>query len=137
MRSRLCWLPAARATTAALLAMLIGHALSPERWFWAVITTFVVFLGTRSRADTVYRGAQRPVGTLAGALASVLLVAPLHDSPVLPVAAMALCVFGWAYYILSAYAPGVFFITVLVGLVKGELGFAMGPLVELRIEKCR
>ena len=135
LRSKLCWLPATRATTAALLAMLIGHSLSPERWFWAVITTFVVFLGTRSRADTVYRGAQRLVGTLAGALVSVLLVAPLHDSPVLLVAAMVLCVFGWAYYILSAYAPGVFFITVLVGLVYGELGFAMGPLVELRIEE--
>ncbi|MFM0241864.1 FUSC family protein [Paraburkholderia phytofirmans] len=135
LRSKLCWLPATRATTAALLAMLIGHSLSPERWFWAVITTFVVFLGTRSRADTVYRGAQRLVGTLAGALVSVLLVAPLHDSPVLLVIAMVLCVFGWAYYILSAYAPGVFFITVLVGLVYGELGFAMGPLVELRIEE--
>ncbi|WP_434112532.1 FUSC family protein [Paraburkholderia caffeinilytica] len=134
-RAKLCWLPATRATTAAFLAMLIGHSLSPERWFWAVITTFVVFLGTRSRADTVYRGAQRLVGTLAGALVSVLLVAPLHDSPVLLVAAMVLCVFGWAYYILSAYAPGVFFITVLVGLVYGELGFAMGPLVELRIEE--
>ncbi|TDY20043.1 fusaric acid resistance family protein [Paraburkholderia sp. BL6665CI2N2] len=135
LRSKLCWLPATRATTAALLAMLIGHSLSPERWFWAVITTFVVFLGTRSRADTVYRGAQRLVGTLAGALVSVLLVAPLHDSPVLLVIAMVLCIFGWAYYILSAYAPGVFFITVLVGLVYGELGFAMGPLVELRIEE--
>ncbi|MFM0667410.1 FUSC family protein [Paraburkholderia sediminicola] len=135
LRSKFCWLPATRATTAASLAMLIGHSLSPERWFWAVITTFVVFLGTRSRADTVYRGAQRLVGTLAGALVSVLLVAPLHDSPVLLVAAMVMCVFGWAYYILSAYAPGVFFITVLVGLVYGELGFAMGPLVEMRIEE--
>ncbi|MFM0313051.1 FUSC family protein [Paraburkholderia sp. RL17-383-BIF-A] len=135
LRSKLCWLPATRATTAALLAMLIGHSLSPERWFWAVITTFVVFLGTRSRADTVYRGAQRLVGTLGGALVSVSLVAPLQDSPVLLVAAMVLCVFGWAYFILNAYAPGVFFITVLVGLVYGELGFAMGPLVEIRIEE--
>jgi uncharacterized membrane protein YccC len=135
IRARLAWLPAARSTTAALLAMVIGHSLSPERWFWAVITTFVVFLGTRSRADTVYRGAQRLAGTFAGALASVLLAAALHDSPILMAAAMVLCVFGWAYYILSAYAPGVFFITVLVGLVYGQLGFAIGPLVELRIEE--
>jgi uncharacterized membrane protein YccC len=135
LRAKLCWLPATRATTAAFLAMLIGQSLSPERWFWAVITTFVVFLGTRSRADTVYRGTQRLAGTLAGALVSVLLVAPLHGSPMLLVAAMVLCVFGWAYFILSAYAPGVFFITVLVGLVYGELGFAMGPLAELRIEE--
>ncbi|PQV46487.1 FUSC family protein [Paraburkholderia sp. BL21I4N1] len=135
LRAKFCWLPATRATTAAFLAMLIGHSLSPERWFWAVITTFVVFLGTRSRADTVYRGAQRLVGTLAGALVSVLLVAPLHGSPALLVTAMVVCVFGWAYFILNAYAPGVFFITVLVGLVYGELGFAMGPLAELRIEE--
>jgi uncharacterized membrane protein YccC len=135
IRARLAWLPAARATTAALLAMVIGHSLSPERWFWAVITTFVVFLGTRSRADTVYRGAQRLAGTFAGALASVLLALSLHDAPMLMAAAMVLCVFGWAYYILNAYAPGVFFITVLVGLVYGQLGFAMGPLVELRIEE--
>jgi hypothetical protein len=135
LRAKLSWLPAARATTAAFLAMLIGHSLSPERWFWAVITTFVVFLGTRSRADTVYRGAQRLAGTLAGALASMLLVVSLHDAPVLMVAAMVVCVFGWAYYILNAYAPGVFFITVLVGLVYGQLGFAIGPLVELRIEE--
>jgi uncharacterized membrane protein YccC len=134
-RARLCWLPAARATTAALLAMVIGHSLSPERWFWAVITTFVVFLGTRSRADTVYRGAQRLAGTLAGALASLVLVTSLHDAPVPMAVAMVVCVFGWAYYILNAYAPGVFFITVLVGLVYGALGFAIGPLVELRIEE--
>jgi uncharacterized membrane protein YccC len=135
IRSKLAWLPAARATTAALLAMLIGHSLSPERWFWAVITTFVVFLGTRSRADTVYRGGQRLAGTFAGALASMLLATSLHDAPVSMVAVMLICVFGWAYYILNAYAPGVFFITVLVGLVYGQLGFAMGPLVELRMEE--
>ncbi|MDE1182226.1 FUSC family protein [Paraburkholderia sp.] len=135
LRTKLTWLPATRATTAALLAMLLGHSLSPERWFWAVITTFVVFLGTRSRADTIYRGAQRVAGTLAGALVSVVLASTLHDAPVLLVIAMIVCVFGWAYFILSAYALGVFFITVLVGLVYGELGFAIGPLVELRIEE--
>ena len=135
IRARLAWLPAARAITAALLAMVIGHSLSPERWFWAVITTFVVFLGTRSRADTVYRGAQRLAGTLAGALANMLLATSLHDAPLLMIVAIVVCVFGWAYYILNAYAPGVFFITVLVGLVYGQLGFAMGPLVQLRIEE--
>jgi hypothetical protein len=135
IRTRLVWLPAARATTAALLAMVIGQSLSPERWFWAVITTYVVFLGTRSRADTVYRGAQRLAGTIAGALASMLLATTLHDAPLLMIAAMLVCVFGWAYYILNAYAPGVFFITVLVGLVYGQMGFAMGPLVQLRIEE--
>jgi hypothetical protein len=51
------------------------------------------------------------------------------------IATMVLCVFGWAYYILTSYSRGVFFITVIVGLVYAELGFAIGPLVEMRIEE--
>ncbi|MCY0389381.1 FUSC family protein [Robbsia sp. Bb-Pol-6] len=135
LQARLAWRHALRAASAAVIAMAIGHALSPERWFWAVITTFVVFLGTRSRADTLYRGMERLAGTLAGALTSVLLATALHATPVLMVLVMVLCVFGWAYTILHAYSRGVFFITVLVGLVYAELGFAIRPLVTARIEE--
>ncbi|GAB5097072.1 FUSC family protein [Caballeronia sp. HLA56] len=135
LRTSLSWLPALRTGAAALMAMLAGHVLSSERWFWAVITVFVVFLGTRSRGDTLYRAMQRIAGTLAGGLVSALLVTSLHDQPAAIAAAMLLCVFGWAYFIMSAYGPGVFFITVLVGLVYGGLGLAVQPLVELRIEE--
>jgi uncharacterized membrane protein YccC len=128
-------LPASRATTAALIAMLIGHSVSPERWFWAVITTFVVFLGTRSRGDTIRKTGERVLGTLAGVAVSAMLVATLRGMPVLIVIAMIVCVFGWAYFILTSYGQGVFFITVLVGLIYGELGFAIGPLVEMRVEE--
>jgi uncharacterized membrane protein YccC len=134
-RDALSWLPACRATTAALIAMLIGHSVSPERWFWAVITTFVVFLGTRSRGDTIRKTGERVLGTLAGVAVSAALVGAFHGTPWLLVAAMAACVFGWAYFILTLYGQGVFFITVLVGLVYGELGFAIGPLIEMRVEE--
>ena len=134
-RDALSWLPACRATTAALIAMLIGHSVSPERWFWAVITTFVVFLGTRSRGDTIRKTGERVLGTLAGVAVSAALVGALHGTPWLLVVAMAACVFGWAYFILTLYGQGVFFITVLVGLVYGELGFAIGPLIEMRVEE--
>ena len=134
-RDALSWLPACRATTAALIAMLIGHSVSPERWFWAVITTFVVFLGTRSRGDTIRKTGERVLGTLAGVAVSAALVGAFHGTPWLLVAAMAACVFGWAYFILTLYGQGVFFITVLVGLIYGELGFAIGPLIEMRVEE--
>ena len=134
-RDALSWLAACRATTAALIAMLIGHSVSPERWFWAVITTFVVFLGTRSRGDTIRKTGERVLGTLAGVAVSAALVGAFHGTPWLLVAAMVACVFGWAYFILTLYGQGVFFITVLVGLVYGELGFAIGPLIEMRVEE--
>lgn len=129
----LAWLPAIRAAAAACAAMLIGETLSSERWMWAVLSTFVVFFGTYSCADTIYRGAQRVAGTLAGALASVLVVGAAHHANAVVVIVMGVCVFGWAYHILHAYGRGVFFLTVLIGLVYAQLGFEIGALAELRI----
>lgn len=131
----LAWLPAIPATLAAALAMLIGSGLSEERWMWAVISTFVVFLGTTSREHTISRVMQRLAGTLAGALVSALVVTAFRHAPGVLAAAMVLSVFGWAYYIFHAYARGVFFITVLVGLVYGSLGFEIVPLARLRVEE--
>jgi|GEM_PF-1056079 len=129
----LAWLPAIRAAAAACAAMLIGETLSSERWMWAVLSTFVVFFGTYSCADTIYRGAQRVAGTLAGALASVLVVGAVHHANALVVIVIGVCVFAWAYHILHAYGRGVFFLTVLIGLVYAQLGFEIGALAELRI----
>ncbi|WP_186296241.1 hypothetical protein [Mycobacterium tilburgii] len=33
---------------AAALAIVTGELVSPGRWFWAVIATFVIFAGTKS-----------------------------------------------------------------------------------------
>ncbi|MET3214140.1 UNVERIFIED_ORG: hypothetical protein ABIC48_001883 [Burkholderia territorii] len=129
----LAWLPAIRAAAAACAAMLIGQTLSSERWMWAVLSTFVVFFGTYSCADTIYRGAQRVAGTLAGALASVLVVSAVHHANAVVVIVMGVCVFAWAYHILHAYGRGVFFLTVLIGVVYAQLGFEIGALAELRI----
>lgn len=134
-RHHLAWRPASLACLAALLAMLIGQALSSERAMWAVISTFVVFLGTNSRESTLSRIAKRLAGTLAGAATSVLLVTTFNDEIWALALFMALSVFGWAYFIRHAYARGVFFITVLVGLIYGQLGFAIIPLAQLRIEE--
>ncbi|MBN3853339.1 FUSC family protein [Paraburkholderia sp. Ac-20340] len=134
-RHHLAWRPAALATIAALLALLAGDEMSTERSMWAVISTFVVFLGTHSREGTLARVGKRLVGTMLGAAASVLLVSLFKGTPGMLVALMVLSVFGWAYFILHAYARGVFFITLLVGLVYGELGFAIVALAVLRIEE--
>ncbi|KKB61405.1 hypothetical protein WM40_23340 [Robbsia andropogonis] len=133
MHASLCWSPAVRGMGAAVLAIAVGHSLSPERWCWAVISVFVVFMGTRSRTDALRRGLQRLGGTVAGVLASALLVTWIGHSLWFDCLLMALCVGGWAYHILHAYARGVFFITILVALVYASLGFAMTPLLEVRL----
>jgi len=132
---RLAWRPALVATVAALLAMVAGSELSEDRSMWAVISTFVVFLGTTSYQGTRVRVMKRIAGTSTGAAVSVLLITVCGHQTWFLVTAMALSVFGWAYYILHAYARGVFFITMLVGLAYSQLGFAIVPLAKLRIEE--
>ena len=53
--------------------MLGGHLLSPDRWFWAVLTAHLLFINVRSRGETIFKGVQRLWGALAG-LAVGLLV---------------------------------------------------------------
>jgi hypothetical protein len=56
---------------AASVAILVGALVSPARWYWAVLTAFLVFAGTSSRGDVLSRGWQRIVGTIGGVLAGM------------------------------------------------------------------
>ena len=58
---------------AASLAIVIGEALSPSRWYWAVIAAFVIFAGTNSWNETLTKGWARLIGTVLGVPAGVLV----------------------------------------------------------------
>ena len=60
-------------TLACGLTLGLGLALSPTRWYWAVVTAYIVFNNTRTRADTAVRALSRSAGTLGGVLAGTLI----------------------------------------------------------------
>jgi hypothetical protein len=131
----LAWRIALRVTLASAIAMAGGMALSPQRWFWAVITTYVVFLGSRSRGDTLYKGVQRLGGTLLGLVAGLSLAVVLEGSGPAEAVAMLAAVFGMYYLFLLSYTLGIFCVTVLLGLIYSLLGASMEPLLLLRLEE--
>jgi uncharacterized membrane protein YccC len=131
----LAWRVALRVTLASAIAMAGGMALSSERWFWAVITTYVVFLGTRSRGDTIYKGVQRLSGTLLGLVAGLTLAVVLEGNRVAETTALLAAVFGMYYLFLVSYTLGIFCVTVLLGMVYSLLGASMGSLLVLRLEE--
>ncbi len=131
----LAWRVALRVTLASALAMAGGMALSPQRWFWAVITTYVVSLGTRSRGDTLYKGMQRLGGTLLGLVAGLTLAVLLEGSGPAEAIALLAAVFGMYYLFLLSYTLGIFCVTVLLGLIYSLLGASMAPLLVLRLEE--
>ena len=131
----LAWRQALRVTLASAIAMAGGMALSPERWFWAVISCYVVFLGTRSRGETVYKGVQRLAGTLLGLLAGVSLAILLQGLFAVQLVLLLAAVFGMFYLFFRSYAAGIFCVTVFLGLIYSLLGAPMAPILELRLEE--
>lgn len=59
---------ALQVTTAVALAFVGGHLLSPQLWYWAVVTAWVVFVRAQHTEDVLLQSARRLVGTVAGVL---------------------------------------------------------------------
>ena len=131
----LAWRIALRVTLASSLAMAGGMAVSPQRWFWAVVTVYVVFLNARSRGDTIYKGAQRLSGTLLGLVCGLLLASLLAGDVAVQCAALLSAIFGMYYFITISYTIGIFCVTMLLGLLYSLLGASLEPLLVLRLEE--
>ena len=131
----LAWRLASRVTIAAGLAMAGGMALSPQRWFWAVITVYVVFLNVRSRGETIYKGIQRLGGTLLGIASGLLIATAFSGDGTLETITLLLSIFGMYYTFLSSYTVGIFFVTVMLGLLYGMLGAPLETVLTLRFEE--
>jgi prepilin signal peptidase PulO-like enzyme (type II secretory pathway) len=117
------------------LAILAGELVSPARWYWAVLTAFLVFAGTSSRGDVLSRGWARIVGTLGGVLAGMGLAVLVsgHELPALLLTFV--CVFLALYLVRVSQMLLAFWITAVLALLYGLIGqFSVQTLV-LRLEE--
>ncbi|ALM82237.1 hypothetical protein ASB57_04035 [Bordetella sp. N] len=129
----LAWRAAAQAALASLIAMVAGTALSPQRWFWAVIAVYVVFINARTRGDIIHKGAHRVVGTIAGLFAGLGLATLSQDNIAVECTIMLIAVFGMYYLAAVSYGVAIFCVTVLLGLIYGSFGDAPEPVLMLRL----
>jgi hypothetical protein len=126
---------AVQITVASALAMTFGLMLSRDRWFWAVLTAFLIFTNTRSRGDAAMRAIQRSLGTFFG-IAIGLGVATLVGSQWLISAPLiAMCIFLGFYFLQVSYASMTFFISIALCLIYGLMGTLTVDLLELRLEE--
>jgi len=120
-------------TIAAAAAMIAGEALSPQRWYWAVLATFFVFTGTASSGETIVRAWLRILGTTAGVAAGVVVGRVAQHHAVLSVAAMFFCLFSGVYLLRLSYGAMIFFITTLLALLYAEIGRFSYELLGIRL----
>ncbi|GAB3484535.1 FUSC family protein [Amycolatopsis cihanbeyliensis] len=111
------------------LAVLGGELVSPQRWYWAVLTVFVVFIGSATAGATFVKGARRLAGTVVGIFGGVLAALLAGGDTPATVALILLCVFAMVYTSRVSQALMAFFITSMLGLLYSLLGtFSFGVL---------
>lgn len=126
---------AAQTAIAAALAVAVGDLLSPNRWYWAAFTAFVMFQGTRSRGESLAKGVQFIAGTAAGVVAGMLAATVLSGHEIVSVIIIVAAVFLAFQANLAAYGVMVFWITIILGLLFGMMGYFPPDLLLLRLQE--
>ncbi|MHC5260210.1 FUSC family protein [Streptomyces sp. UC4497] len=117
------------------LAIVGGEFLSSQRWYWAVLTCWVVFLNTASTGEIVIKGYRRVLGTVLGVLAGVLLAGAVGNHTWLAFVLVLLCVFAAFFTAPLSYALMSFFVTAMLGLLYTLLNTYSLDVLVLRIEE--
>ncbi len=104
------------------LAVVGGELVSHQRWYWAVLTVFVVFIGASSAGATFVKGVRRLGGTLIGIVGGVLLALLVGGNTAATLGLILVCVFGMVYTARVSQVVMAFFVTSMLGLLYSLLG---------------
>ncbi|WP_158506339.1 FUSC family protein [Tomitella biformata] len=133
------WNPATRAaiqcSVAAALATVLGELISADRWYWAVLTSFMVFYGTTTRGEILSRAWRRVLGTVVGVVVGLAVVFAVGHHPPVQLAMIVVCVFLMFYLGPLSYAYLTFFVTMLLASLYELLGVLNLKLLEWRVEE--
>jgi uncharacterized membrane protein YgaE (UPF0421/DUF939 family) len=117
-------------------AIVFGDLLSGSRFFWAVITVFVIFTGTNNSSEQSIKAVFRAAGTAVGfILGSLLAHVAGHDHPYWALAVILLTLFFSFYLNRINYAVSAVGITVVLALAFGQQGVFSNSLLLLRVEE--
>jgi uncharacterized membrane protein YccC len=126
---------ALQATAACALAIIGGELLSPQRWYWAVITVFAMFTGTASRGDALYKSVQRMLGTFLGVFAGMGLIALVGEHEMALFLLLLVSIYFTYYFFTDSFGTMTFFLTVMLALLFALLGRYSEHLLWLRLEE--
>ncbi|MFE7568754.1 FUSC family protein [Streptomyces sp. NPDC057539] len=118
-----------------VLAIVGGEFLSSQRWYWAVLTCWVVFLNTASTGEILVKGYRRLLGTVLGVVAGVLLAGLVGDHTWLAFALVLVFIFAMFFTAPLSYALMSFFVTAMLGLLYTLLNKYSFAVLVLRIEE--
>lgn len=126
---------AVQVSVGSALAIVGGEFLSSQRWYWAVLTCWVVFLNTASTGEILVKGYRRLLGTVLGVVAGVGLAGLVGHHTWTAFALVLLFIFAMFFTAPLSYALMSFFVTAMLGLLYTLLNTYSPEVLVLRIEE--
>ncbi|MEU6254019.1 FUSC family protein [Streptomyces sp. NPDC047043] len=117
------------------LAIVGGEFLSSQRWYWAVLTCWIVFINTASTGEILVKGYRRLLGTVLGVVAGLLLAGLVGHHTWTAFAFVLLCVFAMFYTAPLSYTLMSFFVTAALGVLYTLLHTYSLSVLVLRVEE--
>ncbi|MFJ3194511.1 FUSC family protein [Streptomyces griseoviridis] len=117
------------------LAIVGGEFLSSQRWYWAVLTCWIVFINTASTGEILVKGYRRLLGTVLGVVAGLLLAGQVGHHTWTAFGLVLLFVFAMFYTAPLSYTLMSFFVTAALGLLYTLLHTYSLSVLVLRVEE--
>ncbi|MFE9775233.1 FUSC family protein [Streptomyces sp. NPDC005931] len=117
------------------LAVVGGELLSTNRWYWAVLTCWIVFLNTASTGEILVKGYRRLLGTVFGVVAGIVLAALVGRHTWTAFALVLVLIFAMFYTAPLSYTLMSFFVTAMLGLLYTLLHTYSWEVLVLRVEE--
>ncbi|MEU1264772.1 FUSC family protein [Streptomyces cellulosae] len=126
---------AVQVSVGSTLAIVGGELLSTDRWYWAVLTCWIVFINTASTGEILVKGYRRLLGTVFGVAAGILLAGLVGGNTVLAFMLVLVLIFAMFYTAPLSYTLMSFFVTAMLGLLYTLLHTYSWEVLVLRVEE--
>ncbi|MGW3151439.1 FUSC family protein [Streptomyces sp. NPDC001177] len=117
------------------LAIVGGELLSGNRWYWAVLTCWIVFINTASTGEILVKGYRRLLGTVFGVVAGIALAGLVGHHTWTAFGLVLLLIFAMFYTAPLSYTLMSFFVTAMLGLLYTLLNTYSTSVLVLRVEE--
>ncbi|QEU84187.1 FUSC family protein [Streptomyces viridosporus T7A] len=126
---------AVQVSVGSTLAIVGGELLSADRWYWAVLTCWIVFINTASTGEILVKGYRRLLGTVFGVAAGIVLAGVVGGHTWTAFALVLVLVFAMFYTAPLSYTLMSFFVTAMLGLLYTLLHTYSWEVLVLRLEE--
>ncbi|GAA3170551.1 FUSC family protein [Streptomyces virens] len=126
---------AVQVSVGSTLAIVGGELLSTDRWYWAVLTCWIVFINTASTGEILVKGYRRLLGTVFGVVAGIVLAGLVGGHTLTAFVLVLLLIFAMFYTAPLSYTLMSFFVTAMLGLLYTLLHTYSWEVLVLRVEE--